>query len=125
MSYIDAHRSHRRLVSQPSANRVREIGNNVAETDVGINVSKVIKHRPAKRAADKRRRNSQRKTQFGIQDHQLLAAHWHRDFFAATWIVCGTDQDIALRPCAIQAEATQRAAAAGKKALADRNVAPA
>src|SRR6267154_2044004 len=75
MSYIDADRSHRRLVTSPEPDGMGQVRSHVLETHVGINVSSVIKHYPAQSSANQRRGNAQREAQLGIQDHKLLADH--------------------------------------------------
>src|SRR6185312_15408209 len=88
----------------------------------GINISGVIEHGTPQSSTHKRRGNPEREAQFGIEDHKLLSAHWHFDFYAAVGIVRRTDRNVALRSSPVQAEAAQRAAAACVEKFTNGNV---
>src|SRR5438270_8530072 len=125
MSHIHAHRPYGGLVAQAHAGGVGEIGKQIIEIHGPVNVAAIVKRGRSQWTADEWHGNSQRKAQLSVGNHQHLAAHRYADVLIAPWIVRWADQHRALRTCAIQAEATQRAPAPGKETLADGNMAAA
>src|SRR6478609_7406294 len=105
MSYINADRAHRRLVTQPETNCVREVSKYILQRHIGIDVAGVIERRAPQIPPYKRCWDTQREAQLGVQDHKLLAAHGHCDLYAAAGIVRRTDQDFSLRSSPVQTEA--------------------
>ncbi len=123
MPNINAHRADRSGVTQAEPYRIAVLTKEILKTDVVVNVAAVIEGDAAQFVAHKRQFHRNRETKFRIKNHKLIAAQRHADA-AASGGVTGSSAycHLPLCSCAIEREPAQRAAAAGKETLAERNV---
>src|SRR5262249_34941431 len=104
-------------ITQAEANAVGVLCPEIAKSNAAEDVATVIESRATQLE------DMQWKAQFGIQDYELVSANGHADLRTSCRVArIATDSYGALRPRAVQGKSAKGAAAAGEKALAQRDV---
>src|SRR5215469_8940373 len=117
VSDVDPHRADGGRVTQPYANRITVMVDEIREIDSAVNVTSVIKDYPAQVA-----HNGDRVAQLGIKDEELIPPD--RDGNLRTvGLARGAEGNVTYRAGFIDGEAAQGGPPAGKKSLAGRHLA--